>query len=361
MPRTLTQRGIAHLRLRNQRLTGPRLDSPVDVIQWLGAVQAQDYPGAKWAVAQRTSSADSASIDRDFDRGDILRTHAMRPTWHFVAPRDIRWLLQLTAPRIRSVMATYNRTLELTDAVFLKANRILAAELSGNRHLTRREIAAALEKRGIATGTPRLSRILMNAELDALVCSGPLRDKQFTYALLEVRVPPAPPLSREQALATLTRRYFDSHGPATSQDYAWWSGLRMPDVRAGIELVKSHLIQETIGGRTYLMSAAAAPRRTKAPVVHLLPNYDEHIVAYRDHGPSFDSTLTVPSEAGQPEPMPHFVTLNGLIIGGWRRTVRSDRIEIATALLRKLDRAESRAFERAGDDYAKFMGLPVRM
>lgn len=354
-----TVAGIARRRLQNQGLLSRTFDKPVDAVRWLGAVQAQDYHGAKWAVAQRTGGIDNATLDSAFDRGEILRTHVMRPTWHFVVPEDIRWLLRLTAPRVNAAMASYNRKLELDDSVFRQTDAILTAVLRGGSHLTRKEIAAAFHRSGIAATGQRLAHILMHAELDALICSGPLRGKQFTYALLDERVPPADPVSGDESLAELTRRYFNSHGPATLQDYAWWSGLTMAEVRAGVEMTKPQLVKEVVNGVTYWLFPAAAPARSKRPFLHLLPNYDEHIVAYRDHRASFDARLLDPRGV-RPEALgAHIVTLNGFVVGGWRRILRRDRIDLETDMLMDFGLAESKALERCAEEYGRFMGLPV--
>ena len=352
---------IARLRLHNQRLLGPRFDDAVEVVRWLGAVQAQDYQGAKWALAQRATGLDNAALDTAFDRGEILRTHVMRPTWHFVTPEDIRWLLELTAPRVRSMSASYNRKLELDSAVLGRCRKILSSALRGGQHLTRKEIASALEKGGITASGPRLGQIMMHAELDALICSGPLRGKQFTYALLEERVAPAPILSRDVSLETLTRRYFQSHGPATLHDYAWWSGLTMGEVRAGIEMVGADLENETQNGKSYWLAPRSGKLTPKRPVVHLLPNYDENIVAYRDHSASFDAALFDPRGVRQEALIAHIVTLNGLVAGGWRRALRADRVTVQLDMLMQLSAPELNALDKSLKEYGRFLGLPAAL
>jgi hypothetical protein len=230
----MTPSDIARRRLLNERLVGPALTTPADVVSWLGAVQSQDYAGAKWAVAQRARGCSDRDVELACDRGDIVRTHVMRPTWHFVAPADARWMLELTAPRVHAANAYYYRKLELSPRTFERSNAALALALEGGKHLTRVELARALAGAGIRAEGVRLAYLLMRAELDALICNGSRRGKQFTYALFDERVPRAAPLARDEALAELTRRYFTSHGPATVQDFAWWSGLTV----AGPWLVK---------------------------------------------------------------------------------------------------------------------------
>ncbi len=214
---------IAHQRLRNEHLGGIPFQTPEEVVQWFGAVQAQDYGGAKWAVAERATGATNAALDRLFTEGAILRTHMMRPTWHFVLPADIRWMLALTSPRVHAMNAYYYRQVELDDAIFQRSNDVLAQALQGGIQLTRAEIAQAYKAAGINASGMRLAYFLMHAELDAIICSGGLRGKQFTYSWFDERVPATNTLDHDEALAELTRRYFTSHGPALVQDFAWWS------------------------------------------------------------------------------------------------------------------------------------------
>src|SRR5690606_12086020 len=157
------------------------------------------------------------------------------------------------------------------------------------------------------------------AELEALVCSGPRRGKQFTYALLDERVAPAPALPPGEALARLTRRYFTSQGPATEADYRWGSGLTAADALAGIEAVQRDLVSEVLDGKTYWRAASAAPAALDAPALHLLPNYDEHIVAYRDHGPSLDPRAPHALAGWGTALTAHQVVRDGLVVGGWPR------------------------------------------
>ena len=196
-------------RLAAQFLTRPSRGSVTDVIRALGAVQAQDYVGA----------ATDASIEMLFADGAFLRTHVLRPTWHFVAPEDIRWMLALTAPRIAASMASYSRRLDLTPDVFRRSNDAIARALEGRRHLTRAELSETLARVGITAATQRLGHLMMQAELDAVICSGPRRGKQFTYALLDERVAPAASRDRDESLADLTLRYFKCRGPATAADF----------------------------------------------------------------------------------------------------------------------------------------------
>ena len=352
----LTDLTIAHHRLRNQRLIGPPFENPEDVVRWLTAVQSQDYAGAKWAIAQRVKVTADCQIDDLFNDGKILRTHVMRPTWHFVLPADIRWMLKLTAPRVNAVSAYYFRMLELDDALFRRSTAAIAKALRGGRQLTRAELATALKHAGIDASGLRLAYLILRAELDAVICSGALRGKQFTYALLDDRVPECETLERDEALAELTRRYFTSHGPALLRDCAWWSGLTMADLKAGIEMASPHLNHETVNGKVYWFGNLGRSVRMKAPNIRLLPNYDEYLIAYKDRSTSFDASLQKQLRPNDNVLFSHIVVLNGLVIGGWRRTIKNDEVTINAKLLLRLSKAETGALRIAAERYGQFLG-----
>lgn len=355
----VTDLPIAQHRLRNQRLIGPPFLKPEDVVRWLTAVQCQDYAGAKWAIAQRVKGTADVEIDQLFNNGKILRTHVMRPTWHFVMPADIRWLLKLTAPRVNAISAYYYRKFELDDALFRRSNAAIAKALSDGKHLTRAELAKVLERAGIDAKGLRLAYLILRAELDAVICSGALRGKQFTYALLNNRVPEGETLERDEALAKLTKRYFTSHGPALLRDYAWWSGLTMTDAKAGIEMASPHLNHETVEGKTYWFGNLGTTAKSKGPTVHLLPNYDEYLIAYKDRASSFDPSLQKQLRPNEDVLNAHVIVLNGKVIGGWRRTIRKDEVTINANLLLNLNKAEKGALRLAAERYRQFLGKSV--
>ncbi len=343
---------IPRYRLHNQRLSKTDFLKPADVVCWFGAMQAQDYAGAKWAVGQRTRDATESTIEQAFADGSILRTHILRPTWHFVAPTDIRWMQKLTAPRVKAVNAFMERRLELDAAIFRRSHAALAKALQGGKHLTRAELGSALKQAGLPPGNgQRLSYLMMRAELDCVICSGARRGKQITYALLEERVPPAKDLERDEALAELTLRYFTSHGPATIPDFAWWSGLTTVDVKRGLDMVRSHLTEETIDGRTYWFSASLPAGKDSGPTACLLPNYDEYGIAYRDH------SLICDFSHESAFIFSNVIVVKGQIIGTWRRTLKKESVLIEFDTRKPLLKAESQAVVKAAKKYGKFLGL----
>ena len=352
---------IPSYRLYNQRLSTTTFTTPTEVVSWLGAVQAQDYAGAKWALAQRMTDTTDAALDRAFADGSILRTHLLRPTWHFVTPGDIRWLLKLTGPRVQAGNAFMYRRTEMDTAIIKKSYAVLEKALRDGKQLTRAELGAAFEKAGIVAEGQRLSYFMMSAELDGIIVSGARRGKQFTYTLLEERVPPVKALSREESLAELVKRYFLTRGPATLQDFTWWSGLTMADAKNGIEMVKSGFIREMIDGQEYWFSDVKPPKNKRDPQTFLLPNYDEYFIGFKDRSAIGKIARQANIAADDPTLIAHVIILNGQIVGGWRRTLNKAEAFVETSLITKLGKAEKQAIADAADCFGKFLELPVSL
>jgi Winged helix DNA-binding domain len=347
---------IARARLRSQRLSGSGFTTPQDAVKWLGAVQAQDFEGAKWAVGQRVRDATDEQLEQAFADGSILRTHVLRPTWHLVAPADIRWMLELTAPRIDAAMRSYYRKYSLDEATFKRSNVAIASALrDAGRELTRDELRDALRRDGIETDGVRLAFALLRAELDRVVCSGGRSARRLTYALFDRRVPASRALSREQALGELTRRYFTSHGPATLQDFAWWSGLTVADGRTGLEVVGEKLQRAEVDGKSYWLSEPLR-RPGLNHFVHLLPPYDEYLVAYRNRAAALHPSYGKQGMAAQ---LASTIIVNGQIVGTWRRTLTRNAAVVTLRPFAELRRAEKRAVLSAASRYGTFVGRTV--
>lgn len=334
-------------RLHNQKLSAPNFRKAVEVVRWFGAVQSQDFEAAKWALALRMRSATNAAIEDAFNRGEILRTHVMRPTWHFVARDDIRWLLELTAARVNLRSGPGYRTSRLDETVFKRSHKVLEQALKNGKHVPRAELRRRLNESGVAAAdTVRLAHILIRAELDRVVCSGPRIGKQFTYALFDERVPESKPIDRDEALARLTQLYFRSHGPATLQDFVWWSGLSTAEAKRGLEMVERQLEKELVGDKVYwsLRSRDTAP--DSSHTAHLLPAFDEYFVAYKDRQPTFDHhdgkvTWGVLGPT---------VIIDGTVAGAWKKTK-----SIEVKLTRALKRTERVAMAQATARYEAFL------
>jgi hypothetical protein len=343
---------IPPARLRNQRLSVSDFTTPQEAVKWLGAVQAQDFEGAKWAVAQRVRRATNDDIEKAFADGSILRTHVLRPTWHFATPDDLHWMLQLTAPRIASAMAGYCRKYSLDEAAFRRSNRALAAALREAAQLTREEMRHVLRRERLAPDGVRMAFMLLRAELDAVICSGPRVGRQFTYALFERRVPQTRSLSRAQALEELTRRYFTSRGPATAHDFAWWSGLTVADARLGIEMAGNALHREDVDGIPYWVAEPIPSSRTDRGA-YLLPPYDEYLIAYRDRSAALHPSY---SRKGIKSQFTSTIVVGGHVVGTWQRTVTPQAAVVTLRPFEKLTIAEQRAVGGAVRRYGQFVG-----
>jgi hypothetical protein len=350
---------IAHRRLRNQGLSKILFKDAHDAVSQLGAVQAQDFAGAKWALGQRLKDSTESALDQAFADGSILRTHLMRPTWHFVTPEDIRWLLKLTAPRVHAISAFMVRQVELNKTIIRKSYKLLEKALAGNKHLTRTELGSIFEKAGIPAKGVRLAYFMMSAELDGIICSGPRKGKQFTYALLEERVHQVKAISREEALAELVKRYFSTRGPATLQDFTWWSGLTMADARNGIEMVKSKLRREELDDQMYWFAETDALQKEKTTTAYLLPNYDEYIVGYTDRSQIYNSLHTQKLDSRGNVLFQNTLVIDGQVTGTWKHTLKKSEVIIELTSFTKRTKAEGRAIANAVERYGRFLELPV--
>jgi hypothetical protein len=286
----------------------------------------------------------------------------MRPTWHFVSPTDIRWILALTGPRVNAGNASWYRSLELDEALFLRSNAIIVKALQGGKQLTRLELKSVLQRAGLAVDNlQRLAGIMMRAELDGIVCSGARRGKQFTYALLDERVPATRALDHDEALAELVRRYFTGHGPATLKDFVWWSGLSVADTRIGLEMNSTRLIHETIGSQTYWFANSPSSTDDPSPTAHLLANFDEYIVGYTDRSAAFDP-IHASKLGARGDILSHStLVLDGRVVGTWRRTLKKDAVTIVLQTFTPPHEAEISAFTSAASRYGAFLGLSVNI
>ena len=356
-------------RLRAHHLVGDRFSSAAEAVGWFGAVQSQDYPAAKWALGQRIAGALDADIDKAFDRGDILRTHVLRPTWHFLLPRDIRWIQALTSPRVMAGMAGRHRQLEIDARAIDRATDLFGEALAGGKSMTRPELGDVLAAGGIDPAGQRLPHLIASAEHANVITSGPRRGKQFTYALLAERAPKAKVLDREEALQALTVRYFSSHGPAQLKDFAWWSGLAIQQIRKGIVLAGKELQQEEIDGNDYWSAADHAGTGRAGTAAHLLPNFDEFTVAYRDRSALLDPKLPFDGKAfayyRDASPMggilSNVVTIDGRVRGAWSRVLAPGLVKIDVRELAPLSPAEAAAVRRAGERFGRFLARRVEL
>ncbi len=354
---TMTPFDISLLRLARQKLLSREITSPQAIVAWMGAMQAQDFPMAKWAIGLRVPGTTDKAIDAALDRGDILRTHLLRPTWHFVAAEDIHWLLELTAPQIKAGQSSRDRQLELTGRIYARSNQLIEKALSARGQLSREELIVELNNGGIATDQNRASHLLMRAELEKIVCSGAILRGKPAYALLAERVPKPRKLTKEEALAELARRYFTSRSPATLQDFSWWSGLPAGNAKQAIDLVASELERILLDGLTYWVPRDLDYPKISQPLVHLLPTFDEYIISYNERSaaiaPELEQHMKEMSDRGVFWPI---VLVDGRVIGTWRRTIKKDTLSVEIKLFSHIETQIMELIEQSAHHFANFLG-----
>ena len=353
---TLTGADLARWRLRSQHLTRPHLPTAETVVGHLLAVQAENPQQSGWAVAGRTATPDAADLGGLLDSGAVLRTHVLRPTWHYVRADDIVWLVELTAPRVLKVTA--QQLTELDDRALDRASAAVLDSLATLGDLTRTQLGEALAARGVAASGHLLMILLAHLELQNLICSGRPADGQHTYALMSARVPHPRRLERSEALAELARRYFTGHGPATVKDLAYWATLTVTDVRSGLAAVQDELASFEHDGRTYWHAPGEPPPAGQEPRGHLLQMLDEMYRGYQDSRYVLDTAGLVPRarEAAMGRAL-----VDGQLLAWMKRTLARDRVDFALTPLRPLEDDEVDALHEAAERYGAFLGLPARL
>jgi hypothetical protein len=351
---------ISGLRLINQHLFHPRLKSVKDLVETMGALQAQDFNMSRWAVGVRVSSATNKIIEKAFNNAEIIRTHLLRPTWHIVSSKDIYWLLELTAPQIKASLRSRHKGLEITQQVIKKSRKIIENCLRGENHLTREELISNLENSKIKTRNNRASHIFLMLELDGLICSGIIKGKKQTYALLEERVPAKKILYRDEALAELAKKYFTSHGPATLYDFAWWSGLSMRDSGHALEMVKENFISASVNSKTYWFKDEFNFNKKMNNDIFLLPAYDEFIISYKDRSAVIaqENFSKAVSNNGMFRPV---IVYKGNVIGLWKSIREKDNILIEATLFKSHSKLVDRLIKKTSFLFEDFWGKPVEV
>lgn len=349
----MSPKEIAVQRLRSQQLAGGHDHSPASLVAHFGAMQAQDYAMSRWAIGVRTGNTDR-EIETAIDAGQIIRTHVLRPTWHLVDPADVRWMLALTSPGVKRAYMGTARTLGMDDKFLRDSNKKIGKLLAKGDFLTREEIMASLKlkPKNELENDFRPSLIMMHAEQDAIVCNGPSRGRQQTYALMDARVPPAPAIDRDEALAKLACIYFTSHGPATVADFGWWSGLGVGDSRWAAEAAASALSSFQSRGRTYLFAEGGDGAAGKS--VHFLPAFDEYLISYKDREASI-----------QTKHQPHAFTKNGIfkpvivvdgqVVGTWKREIQGNKVAVETTLFENISARKTKNYAKELINFAAFV------
>jgi hypothetical protein len=366
----MTKRDLAPARLHHQGIAGDGWKNPDDVVRFMGAVQAQDYAGAKWALGMRMRHATDDAVEMAIAHKAIVRTWALRGTLHLVTAEDIRWILTLVAPEIIRGNARRYRELELDEPTMAAAETILVRSLRDGRQLIRGELAASLRRAGISPAGQRMVYMLQRASLDRLICFGERRGREFTHTLLDEWAPAAGSREPDQALAELAERYFASHGPATLQDFTWWSGLPAADARRGLESVKGKLLPNVVDGATFWQAPRGRTGRGQAPPAArrgraeqgspagawLLPCFDEYVVGYKDRSAILDARHMARSGNGLLHPT---IAVGGRIAGTWKRTIRRNEVAVSASPFSPFSRTEARGVAAAVTRYGDFLGMPA--
>lgn len=341
-------------RLRNQQLISPKFLKPHEIVAWFGAMQAQEYAMAKWAIGLRLLASHDHEIEQAFNDGKILRIHCVRPTWHFVTPEDIRMVLAVTAPRIQALSAYMNRKLSLNSNIFKRSNDLLVKILEGGNSLTRETIRTEFSRIKIPTTEQRLSHLMMQAELDGIVCSGPRQGKHQTYALLSERAPSSKKIDRREALVELSQRYFSSRGPATINDFAYWSGITAAEAKTGALSLSKQFEKIIIDGKEYFFLPNRSKPMDTIRTAFLMPDYDELGMGYKDRSAIQSDTKIVVNIRGGNPIFNRMLVVNGRIAGTWKRTVSKNDVEVKIFPFKKLTTEEKKRVARAVEQFKQF-------
>jgi hypothetical protein len=356
----MTDQYIVNTRLKSQQIADKKFDKPSEIVNWMGAMQAQDFEMAQWAIGLRVQNGNEKEIHEAIDAAKIIRTHLLRPTWHFVSGEDIYWMLELTGPRIRAGMKGRHQQLELSEKVLKKANSVIEKNLANGNHLTRKELVTELQKAKIQTDNNRSSHIFLSAELEGIICSGKMKGKQPTYALLPDRVPQKKLLHKEEALCKLATKYFQSHAPATLHDFLWWSGLSVTDARKAVESVKEKFVAEKIKGIEYLFAdlQASSPKRQNS--FFLLPAFDEFLISYKDRSSSIisDHESKAFSKNGIFWPT---IIVNGKVAGTWKREIKKEKVIITPNFFNAKNRYANTALKKEAQRFGNFLNRKTEL
>lgn len=342
-------------RLYTQRLIGLKFATPADAVSFLGAVQGQDYLYSLWALGLRVAGATEASVEQAIADRQLVRTWPMRTTLHYVTAADARWIVRLNAERTLRSAARRLREEGLDDDALARARRIIIAALQAQGPMARPDLLMTLGANGVSPAGQRGYYMLWYYANEGLIAIGPRMGKQQTIVLLDEWLPPTKEKSRDEALAELARRYFTSHGPAQVKDYIWWSSLAAAEARAGLEMVKSQLAQETIGGNVYWFDPSQPAGELTSPTAHLLPFLDEYLVAYRDRDAVLDPSTNALVESGNVIFHAPFL-IDGRVAGIWKRALKKERVVIEATPLRPLRDAERDAVAKAAHRFGAFLG-----
>ena len=342
-------REVALLRLVAQRLAGPPLPDAAAAVRWLTAVQAQDYPGALTSVALRTAGGTRASVEAALDAGEVVRSWPMRSTLHLVAAEDLGWLLELCGPRVLAGAAKRRATLGLEEAECERARELAVAALTGGGRLRRADLLRVFDDGGVPTAGQRGYHLLWYLAQTGTLCLGPTGGGEQLFVLTAEWVRAPRRLDRGEALAELALRFFRSHGPATVADLARWAGLTKTDVRAGLDVVRPHLLSLDVDGAEHLLDPGTPELldrfRTEARGTFLLPGFDELVLGYADRSCTVDPAFAERIVPGGNGMFRSTVVCDGRVVGTWRWTGSGARRRLTAEPFTEFDAASQEEIE----------------
>lgn len=345
---------IPTIRLHSQQLINPVFNNPKDLVSWMGGIQAQDYTMSKWAIGIRLKAGNLQTVNEALAKGDILRIHVMRPTWHYVAAEDIRWMLKLSSRRIITANDSFakSRGQDISVDIYNKANRLLEKALAGHNHLTKQEIDNIFKEGGLETNERLSNRFLIHAEAEGLICSGADKNNKITFALLDERVPPIQELHKEEALAILARKYFRSHSPASLKDFVWWSGLSVTEARQGIAAIEQELLTDHFLAQKLYVHQSYKEKKT-TDILHILPPYDEYLISYKDRTDVLNKEYQHKAfnSFGIFRPV---ILYNGQIVGNWNKVIQKQTTHIEMNWFKKNTKIKKELLSLAERKYLTF-------
>jgi hypothetical protein len=354
----MNTRQLREYRLIQQGITHAEIHTPLEIIKNLGAMQGQDYHGSLWAIGLRTGLTQREVI-KHIEKREIIRTWPQRGTLHFVPPNDSKWMVGLSAERLVKGAARRREQLGIDDETFLSSEKILRRAFLKEKLLSRPKILKFLEEGGISVSDGRGYHILWYLAQIGILLIAEMDGKQQTFGLLEVLFPEAKLLGRPDAIKLLAKRYFTSHGPATLQDFVWWSGLTVKDARLGV-IENAHVLRsELIGDTEYWLGKDATLPNASKRTAYLLPGFDEYFLGYKDRAVVIDLTFmqqVVPGNNGMFKPT---IIIDGRVVGTWQRVLKKNRVTVKLFPFKKLNATDEDLLTIPAKQYADFIELPV--
>jgi hypothetical protein len=351
---------LSSLQLRDHPAGRP--DTVAGMVEWFGAMQAQDMASGLWSLGARLPGCTVGDVNAALERRAAIRTWPMRGTVHLVPPADARWMLDLMGVRALAGAAKRRATIGLDDRIAERAVEVLGAVLAGGKRMTRAQCMAALADAGVPVVGQQGYHLLWYASQKGVTCIAPNLGKEQSFALLTDWAPTPNRPDREEALSIIALRYFRSHGPATRADLARWTGLPMTDVKAGIAVAGEQLTTVRVAGTEMFMDAAladAAPEPSDDWAA--LPGFDEFMLGYKDRSMMVDAAHMDAIVPGGNGVFQATIVRAGRVVGTWKRTLGTKVVTVSVTPLAPLKPAERRKAEAALEPYAKFVGLPLEI